>query len=353
MTEFYSVILNGGLTSVFRDLIVGRLDGRKARRQAVISEQSSRNIYPLSWERVSEGQERVNTMLPTPSPSLIRKGDNIVSRFTFHTSLKSKLAFTLAEGATHVALLNNQRKIAFTLAEVLITLGIIGVVAAMTMPSLINDKQNKELEVQFKKSYSEAAQVTQRLYAEEGISMPEYSRSVGSVNALVKFLSYYKGATKVSDFTYSDHDDESGYNTPYKLYPFSGNSHTKPICDISGYRTEVGGRMFLINDNPTGNNQNGPVLCIDVNGKKLPNRYGKDFFLFVFTTDGTLIPMGASHKDNVNSTDFGGNYTVTGPGYCKNTTNAVNQYACAYYALADIHPQDSGKSYWKDFINER
>lgn len=34
----------------------------------------------------------------------------------------------------------------FTLAEVLITLGIIGVVAAMTMPTLINNTKNKELE---------------------------------------------------------------------------------------------------------------------------------------------------------------------------------------------------------------
>lgn len=43
------------------------------------------------------------------------------------------------------------RKSAFTLAEVLITLGIIGVVAAMTLPTLVNDKQNKELQTQFKK----------------------------------------------------------------------------------------------------------------------------------------------------------------------------------------------------------
>ena len=38
----------------------------------------------------------------------------------------------------------------FTLAEVLITLGIIGVVAAMTLPSLIQERQNKVLETQFK-----------------------------------------------------------------------------------------------------------------------------------------------------------------------------------------------------------
>ena len=117
---------------MFRDLIVGRLDGRKARRQAVISEQSSRNIYPLSWERVSEGQERVNTMLPTLSPSLIREGSKSVSLFTFHCSLKKRAAFTLA--------------------EVLITLGIIGIVAAMTMPSLINKYQAQVLRTQYFKN---------------------------------------------------------------------------------------------------------------------------------------------------------------------------------------------------------
>ncbi len=110
MTEFFSVILNDGLTSVFRDLKIRSSAVRKAGCQSVISEQSSPKIYSLSWERVSEGQERVNTMLPTLSPSLIRDGSNLVSLFTFHTSLKSKLAFTLVEGATHVALLNNQRK---------------------------------------------------------------------------------------------------------------------------------------------------------------------------------------------------------------------------------------------------
>lgn len=44
---------------------------------------------------------------------------------------------------------------AFTLAEVLITLGIIGVVAAMTLPTVINNTKNKELETAFKKTYSQ------------------------------------------------------------------------------------------------------------------------------------------------------------------------------------------------------
>ena len=43
---------------------------------------------------------------------------------------------------------------AFTLAEVLITLGIIGVVTAMTLPALINKAEKMILKNQFKKAYS-------------------------------------------------------------------------------------------------------------------------------------------------------------------------------------------------------
>ena len=63
-----------------------------------------------------------------------------------HLFLRYLAAFTLAEGATHVAHWNNFRKIAFTLAEVLITLGIIGVVAALTLPTLIENHNKRVVE---------------------------------------------------------------------------------------------------------------------------------------------------------------------------------------------------------------
>ena len=56
----------------------------------------------------------------------------------------------------------------FTLAEVLITLGIIGVVAACTLPTLINATQAKELHTALLKSYSILQQVIQRMSFEEG-----------------------------------------------------------------------------------------------------------------------------------------------------------------------------------------
>ena len=51
------------------------------------------------------------------------------------------------------------KNFAFTLAEVLITLAIIGVVAAMTIPTLINNYQKKQTVTQLKKAYTTLANV--------------------------------------------------------------------------------------------------------------------------------------------------------------------------------------------------
>ena len=57
---------------------------------------------------------------------------------------------------------------AFTIAEVLITLGIIGVVAAMTLPALITRNQNKALEASLKKNYSIILQAFDMYQADNG-----------------------------------------------------------------------------------------------------------------------------------------------------------------------------------------
>ena len=54
--------------------------------------------------------------------------------------------------------LSNKRMSGFTLAEVLITLGIIGVVAAMTMPTLMNSTQGAQYKAAYKKALSAIAQ---------------------------------------------------------------------------------------------------------------------------------------------------------------------------------------------------
>ena len=56
---------------------------------------------------------------------------------------------------------NSQRRFGFTLAEVLVTLGIIGVVSAMTVPSLMQNYQRQSYVAQLHKVYNESQQAAQ------------------------------------------------------------------------------------------------------------------------------------------------------------------------------------------------
>ena len=76
-----------------------------------------------------------------------------------------KIGFTLAEGATHVDMLPTVAKFGFTLAEVLITLVIIGVIAAITIPPLMNKTNEQYTVVAVKKAYFILSQAYQRVVA--------------------------------------------------------------------------------------------------------------------------------------------------------------------------------------------
>ena len=62
-------------------------------------------------------------------------------------------------------------KKAFTLAEVLITLGIIGVIASLTIPALINKTNKRELETAFKKQYSTLQQAVMMIKTEDSLDL--------------------------------------------------------------------------------------------------------------------------------------------------------------------------------------
>ena len=234
---------------------------------------------------MSEGQERVNTkfsLLPTHIPSLISEGESLASLFTFHYSLKKRAAFTLAEGAAHAALRSNQRKIAFTLAEVLITLGIIGVVAALTMPSLISDYKYKVLETQLKAAYSDLNQAAKLFQVHNGMSVSKFAASMhSSKETLIEFSKEFNDVIKKSDLTSSSEDDEGNIigAQPYKWFRIIGSNAVASNCDASGFIWDTQGRVMSLDDSPN-QGENGPKLCIDINGEKAPNRYGIDLFIF-------------------------------------------------------------------------
>ena len=257
-----------------------------------------------------------------------------------------RVAFTLSEGATHVAHFDNVRKAAFTLAEVLITLGIIGVVAALTMPALINRTNKKELEVALKKTFSELNQASMMYYNNEGVSIPEKYGALTNSSPIPladEFIKYFQGGHKYNNATYANVDEIEGYT----IYHLNGAAQARMVCNNSGYYTDNIGRIFAFNDLPASSSENGPVLCVDVNGEKLPNKYGYDIFLFLFTVDGRVIPMGQEHKNNPTANSINTNGFLKGEDYC---TKSRNGYSCAVFAINDTHPTEKGKTYWKDFI---
>lgn len=77
------------------------------------------------------------------------------------------------------------RKIGFTLAEVLITLGIIGVVAAMTIPALINNTGQAEFKTAFKKNISTLNQSVTMNVAVDSVDLSQLTSgtctTVGSI----------------------------------------------------------------------------------------------------------------------------------------------------------------------------
>lgn len=83
----------------------------------------------------------------------------------------------------------------FTLAEVLITISIIGIVAAMTLPTLINNHQKKVLHSQFLKTYSDIQNAAKLFQVKEGLTVYEYSQqetNLYSNNSMKKFIEHFK-----------------------------------------------------------------------------------------------------------------------------------------------------------------
>ena len=263
--------------------------------------------------------------------------------------------FTLAEGATHVAMLNSLRKYAFTLSEVLVTLGIIGVVAAMTIPSMINKTHNKELHAQYKKVYAELNQISQLFMKDNGLSATDFCQTYSTAYFVKTQLpKYFKGFTLIDDTVFSSTDDEGNKKSnAYPMYTLNGTKITLGPCDDLGFRTESGGRIFSFVKDVITDNQHGPVVCVDINGQKRPNKWGYDIFIFRFTRNGYVLPMGQEYNGAEGNYGYAadrGSSNFFYKNQCKYTSDVSNQVSCSYYALADKHPTIEGKNYWQDFL---
>ncbi len=218
------------------------------------------------------------------------------------SSLKKKLAtFTIADGATRVVLLNGQRRAAFTLAEVLITLGIIGVVAAMTLPTLITKHQKDETVTKLKRAYTLTNQAIIMAEIKHG-EMENWQ----DWNSPEKIVNNYLAPEFKIDKTYppGDYAENMCYNgkmfyenTQYEW--LTGVWLSSPINPgTASFKTVDGVCIGLYSTSI-----NNAAFFIDINGSdKGPNVAGKDLFFFILA-DKMLKPYGYDWPDNtINST---------------------------------------------------
>ena len=195
--------------------------------------------------------------------------ETVFSRFTSHFSRK-RVAFTLAEGATHVDTCDGKRKIAFTLAEVLITLGIIGVVASLTLPSVITKYQKQQTIAQLKKAYSTLDNASRLSQVENG-EMRTWDKELYHTNIKkyveTYYLPYINGEMNVN-----------WVNKNYVIRNLNGRIlYDYESSDCKAIKT-ADGQMFMFHQTSIG--QSYLWIFADINGTKGPNRIGRDIFVF-------------------------------------------------------------------------
>lgn len=221
--------------------------------------------------------------------------DKVYSLFTSHFSLK---------------------KAAFTLAEVLITLGIIGVVAAMTMPSLIQNYQEKATVTKLKKCYSLVSQAYVSILNDEGGSDTlQAGDDLEMMEKFGKYLKYQKTCGR---------NKGCFPNVTYKSV--TGNGYNKWEDDTTDRSRAIltDGTLIMFNKSAMRVGEGNYLyaqIYVDINGFKGPNQLGRDFFYFYISPE-KIVPAGAKALEEKNE----------GQKFTKNCIQQ-NGYACAAWVI--------------------
>jgi len=186
-----------------------------------------------------------------------------------------------------------KKKAAFTLAEVLITLGIIGIVAAMTIPNLIAEQQKRTTVTKLQRAMSVLNQAYRRAYDDVGEATAEEAASMGSEEYFNKYWAPYLKTVHICK-TYED----CGYDSVQPFTLFNGQN-PKAYLISSGTRVTVktmDGFTYIIFTRGGMNTGVFNMIWVDINGSAKPNIFGKDIFMFERFVDGekggVVLPYG-------------------------------------------------------------
>lgn len=175
---------------------------------------------------------------------------------------------------------------AFTLAEVLITLGIIGVVAAMTLPTLVQKQQEKAWVTAYLRLYSLLETAYHSAIAEygtienwDGSSFSYNEDGIKGINADPNTI--YKNMIKPYFKINSEFRDLSWNQIGCMPKSFKNLNNSPGSTYFAGKTVQISlpsGECILMDQQLNLNSH----FVVDLNGLKGPNVLGKDIFLFSF-----------------------------------------------------------------------
>lgn len=201
----------------------------------------------------------------------------------------------------------------FTLSEVLITLGIIGVVSALTIPSVINKHQKKVTATKLQKSVSILNQAYRLSAAELGD--PDNSFELGAEAYFNTYWAPYLKSVKICPRNSNGHK-QCGYKSRMPFTYANKTSSDREFSRGGNDRTAFytpDGFLYIIHTGLNGSINSYEGIMIDINGSSGPNRYGRDVFLLQRNKEkGIIEPEGydksKTEVDNNCSTHGLGNY---------------------------------------------
>lgn len=211
----------------------------------------------------------------------------------------------------------------FTLAEVLVTLGIIGIVAALTLPMVIENYKKQETVSRLKKAYTTMTQALKLSEIDNG-EMETWDLNSCS-NGIEFFEKYWKKYFKIAKICYTPSDCSYESNDPFT---YLNGTHSNTAL-TGQYRTP-----FITNDGIVyifsfleGSGTPHDWVMVDVNGSKAPNTFGKDLFIFRRNANKGIIPNCYDKTENEVKSDCSKN----GTGVCCSRKILLDNWEIKYY----------------------
>ena len=177
-----------------------------------------------------------------------------------------------------------QKKAAFTLAEVLITLGIIGVVAAITLPTLVANYQKTVWVNQLKKDVNFTLNTFQQVFASEEVD------SIS--NSSLYYGMFDMSASRFQPTSIKKYivDSESAENTDFFKFANNNGASTESWDPSIFLKLKDGSCIAFATGevNTVKVSANPAQIFVDVNCDKSPNELGRDRFMFYINNYGKI-----------------------------------------------------------------